>query len=149
VDIAHFAVECMNVPDTVFYIHKTKNNELAFNMLGSTFHLTVDHVQPTHLYNWYIFKGDDFLRGTFENIFVFKRLVLNMVCSDTPTSCTICFEEFGLCDAQILTCGHFFCYPCLRTYARSTYPRIKCAYCGEVDNTRYIAGRDIFRKFTA
>lgn len=59
VDIAQFAVQCMNVPDTVFYIHKTKKNELAFNMLGSTFHITTD--QPTHLYNWYVFKGDAFL----------------------------------------------------------------------------------------
>lgn len=145
-DMAQFAVECMNVPDTLFYIHKTKKNELAFNMLGSTFHITANHVQPTHLYNWYVFKGDDFLRGTFESIFVFKRLVSNMVSSDT-TKCTICLEEFGVYNAHILKCGHFFCYPCLQKYTRSTYPLIKCAYCGDVDDTRYMIGQDICRKY--
>ena len=83
----------------------------------------------------------------FENIFVFKRLVLNMVGSEIPTKCTICFEEFGLYNAHILKCGHFFCYPCLQQYTRSTYPLIKCAYCGDVDDTRYIIGRDICRKY--
>lgn len=146
-EIAQFAVQCMNVPDTVFYVHKTKKNELAFNMLGSTFHITTDQVQPTHLYHWYVFRGDDFLRGTHENIFVFKRLVSSMVGNDVPTECTICFEEFGLCDAHILKCGHFFCYPCLQKYTHSTYPFIKCAYCGEFDDTRYMIGRDICRKY--